>query len=498
MRGDSVHELPIPAAQLPVAASQFLEAGYRLALVAAHDDGPDGFHLAYVFAHPGTDQRRELLVRVPRADPVVPSLAAQSFAAGRFERAIRDTFGIVPAGHPRPRRLVLHDHWPLDWFPMRRDAAEAPAFEPDRGTFSYVPVAGDGVYEIPVGPIHAGLIEPGHFRFSVVGETIVRMKARLWFLHRGIEKLFEGRTPADGIALAERVSGDTAVGHAVAFAMAVESALGLVVSEEDRLVRALLLELERLHNHVTDLGAMANDVGFGIAHTHTQRLRESLLRQNRAITGHRLLRGGVTIGGAGVQQLPDPALVAGVAAEVADVVEIVRGNAVVADRFASTAVLPLEKARAMGVLGYVARASGLSVDARADHPFVDLGDSFRVCTRTEGDVAARFGVRVDEVAVSAALVGDLVGRLNGRTGSRTTVAAQSGAPAAGLALVEAWRGTACHRVELAADGTLSRVAIVDPSFFTWPALPVALAETIVPDFPLANKSFNQSYAGNDL
>lgn len=497
MRTDGVRELPIPAAQLPSAAAQLFEAGYRLALVAAHDDGAS-FHLAHAFAHPVTDERRELLVRVPRDNPVVPSLAAQSFPAGRFERAIRDTFGIVPLGHPRPRRLVLHDHWPLDWFPMRRDAAAAPAFEPDLGTFSFVPVAGDGVYEIPVGPIHAGLIEPGHFRFSVVGETIVRMKARLWFLHRGIEKLFEGRTPEQGIALAERVSGDTAVGHALAYAMAVEGACGVAVSEEDRLVRALLLELERLHNHIADIGAMANDVGFGIAHTHTQRLRETLLRQNRAVTGHRLLRGGITIGGARLQQLPDPGLVEAVAAEVADVVEVVRGNAVVADRFATTAVLPREEAEAMGVLGYVARASGIAVDARADHPFVDLGEGFRVCTRTEGDVAARFGVRADEVAVSAALVADLVGRLGRRTGSGTARVGAAGAGTAGLALVEAWRGTACHRVELAPDGTLARVAIVDPSFFTWPALPVALADTIVPDFPLANKSFNQSYAGNDL
>jgi len=372
-------------------------------------------------------------------------------------------------------------------------------------------VAGDGVYEIPVGPVHAGMIEPGHFRFSVVGETIVRMKAQLWFLHRGIEKLFEGRTPEEGIELAERVSGDTAVGHALTYAMAVEGALRTEVSEEDRLVRALLLELERLYNHVADIGAIANDVGFGIVNTHAQRLRETLLRHNKAVTGHRLLRGGITIGGSTLLTLPDPELIAGVAAEVADLVVIALGNTVVADRFTGTAVLPRTEAENMGVLGYVARASGVAIDARADHPFVDLGDAFHVCTRDDGDVLARFGVRADEVAVSAALVADLVRRLGGRTGSRRhlgggtgrVVAASGGGTARpyaakGLALVEAWRGTACHRVEIDSAGRLTRVAIVDPSFFTWPALPVALADTIVPDFPLANKSFNQSYAGNDL
>ena len=178
----------------------------------------------------------------------------------------------------------------------------------DVGSFPFLEVAGDGVYEIPVGPVHAGLIEPGHFRFSVVGETILRLKARLWFVHRGIEKLFEGRRPDDGIELAERVSGDTAVGHTLAYVMAVEDAAGIEVTENDRLVRALLLELERLHNHIADLGALANDVGYGIANVHAQRLREQLLRLNKATTGHRLLRGGISVGGARLLALPDVGL----------------------------------------------------------------------------------------------------------------------------------------------------------------------------------------------
>ena len=518
-RIDTTVEMPIPRGGLHLAAERMLDTGHRLALVAAHDDGADGFHVVYAFAHPGTGQRAELVVRLPREDPSVPSLAGLSFPAGRFERGMRDQFGILPAGHPRPRGLVRHEHWPHDGFPMRRDADPNPRFGLDEGAFPFVAVEGPGVYEIPVGPVHAGLIEPGHFRFSVVGETILRMKARLWFLHRGIEKLFEGRSPAGGIELAERVSGDTSVGHALAYAMAVEGALGLAVAEPDRLVRALLLELERLHNHVADIGAMANDVGFGIVNTHAQRLRETLLRHHKEVTGHRLLRGGITIGGARLRALPDPGLVTGVATEAAELVAIALGNSTVADRFTGTAVLPRQEAITMGVLGYVARASGVDLDARRDHPFVDLGPRFRVCARDGGDVLARFLVRADEIAVSADLVSDLVGRLDGHrgsgadrsgapgalAGSRGTAASAPVAPrppgrpaARGLAMVEAWRGTATHRVEVDDHGLLSRVAIVDPSFFTWPALPVALADTIVPDFPLANKSFNQSYAGNDL
>lgn len=484
-----------------------LADGNRLAIVAGYDDGPAGFRVVYAFAHPGTDRLTQLTVALPRDDAWVPSLSTVSFPAGRFERAIRDGFGIEPRDHVRPRRLIRHAHWPTGYYPMRRDAAADPAFGPDESGFSFVPVEGQGVYEIPVGPVHAGMIEPGHFRFSVVGETIVRMKARLWFVHRGLEKHLQGRTPAEALPLTERISGDTPVGHALTFAMAVEDALGVPVGEEDRLVRALLLELERLHCHVADLGAMANDVGLGILQTHTLRLRERLLRSNADVTGHRLLRGGIVVGGARLRALPDLDLIRAVAAEAADVVRIALGTSVLVDRFTGTAVLRREAAEEMGTLGYVARACGLDVDARRDHPFVDLGPAFRVCTADEGDVMARFRVRAEEMQVAAALVVDLVTRLGGRMGTGTTRSepAEAGTPeptgtpvTAGLALVEAWRGTACHRVELDDAGRLTRVAIVDPSFFTWPALPVALADTIVPDFPLANKSFNQSYAGNDL
>jgi Ni,Fe-hydrogenase III large subunit/Ni,Fe-hydrogenase III component G len=502
-RPDGTLELPVPREGLRAAAGELLSRGHRLVLVAAHDDGA-GFHVVYAFAEAGTDLRTELVVTVPPEEPSVPSLATLSFAAGRFEREVRDGFGIEPVDHPRPRRLVRHDHWPDGWYPMRHDAGPMPDFRPDESSFSFVQVEGDGVYEIPVGPVHAGLIEPGHFRFSVVGETILRMKARLWFVHRGVEKLFEGRPVAEGIELAERISGDTAVGHALAYVMAVEGAAGVEVSEQDRLVRALLLELERLHNHVADLGMLANDVGFGILNTHAQRLRETLLRVNKATTGHRLLRGGVSVGGARLLALPDVDVVARVASEVTDLVAIARGNSVVSDRFTGTAILSRVEAEAMGVLGYVARASGVDIDARRDHPFVDLGGAFHVCTQEAGDVLARFHVRAEEVGVSAALVADLVARLGGAGGGASGSGLGSGgvvvprAAGRGLALVEAWRGTLCHRVELGADGRLSRVKVVDPSFFTWPALPVALADTIVPDFPLANKSFNQSYAGNDL
>ncbi|HSO03381.1 MAG TPA: nickel-dependent hydrogenase large subunit, partial [Candidatus Limnocylindrales bacterium] len=315
----------------------------------------------------------------------------------------------------------------------------------------------------------------------------------------------EGRSPAEGIELAERISGDTAVGHTLAYVLAVEDALGIEVDSQARAVRALLLEAERLYNHVNDLGAIANDVGYGIAHTHTQRLREHLLRHNKALTGHRLLRGGISIGGAHLDQSPDLDLIRRTAEEVAEIVAITLDHTVVADRFTGTAVLTREQAAHIGTLGYVARACGIPTDARAEHPSEDLGDPFAPVVEQAGDVLARFQVRAREVAVSAALIEDLTARIPGRHGSGTAVDPDAvvpdgptGAPRAGLGVVEAWRGTLVHRVELSGSGTLARVRAVDPSFFNWPALPAALTDTIVPDFPLANKSFNQSYAGNDL
>jgi Ni,Fe-hydrogenase III large subunit len=257
----------------------------------------------------------------------------------------------------------------------------------------------------------------------------------------------------------------------------------------------LLLELERMHNHVADLGALTNDVGFGIANAQAQVLRETLLRLNKQVTGHRLLRGGVTVGGARLAALPPMDEVASVAARVADLVDLSLSNSTVLDRFTGTAVLSTEAARNLGTLGYVARASGVDADARRDHPTVHL-DGLEVIVETGGDVLARYLLRAKELQVSARLVADLVGRLAGEQGSGTH--AEASTPGAGLGLVEGWRGAVVHRVEVGAGGLVERVKVVDPSFFNWPALPVALTDTIVPDFPLANKSFNQSYAGNDL
>jgi Ni,Fe-hydrogenase III large subunit/Ni,Fe-hydrogenase III component G len=477
--------------QLASVVGGLLEDGHRLALVAAHEES-DGFRVVYVLL--GAD-RVEVTVEMSRDDAWLPSLAAICYPAGRFEREIRDLYGIRPVEHPLPHRLVRHAHWPTGYYPMLAGAGAGAMPEGDGGaSYPFLEVEGDGVYEIPVGPIHAGLIEPGHFRFSVVGETILRMKARLWFMHRGVEKLAEQRTTDAVLPLTERISGDTAIGHSLAYAMAVEDALGIEVSEDARMVRALLLECERIYNHVADLGAMANDVAFGIVNAHTGQLREQLLRHNEALTGHRLLRGAIQIGGARLQRPADLVVIAQTVARARELAEVSLAHSVVANRLKDTAVLRSDQVRHMDVLGYVARASGVPVDARVDHSFVDLGPDFHIITEPDGDVRARFLVRYYELGISASVIADLVRRLDGRLGDVTPAVRTTGA---GFGVVEAWRGTLCHRVEVS-DGIITRLKVVDPSWFNWPALPQALTDTIVPDFPLANKSFNLSYAGNDL
>lgn len=479
--------------QLAGAAADLLADGFRLALVAAHDDD-DTLRVVYLFLAGRPDRRSELTLTVPASDPSIPSLAQLSFQAGRFEREMLDLYGITPVGHPQPRRLVRHAHWPEDWHPMRNDAGPAPDF-PAAGQFPFLSVDGAGVYEIPVGPVHAGLIEPGHFRFSVVGESVLRLKARLWFLHRGIERLFHGRPAAAAVELAERISGDTSAGHTLAHSLAVEDALGIELPDPAHRLRALLVELERLYNHVADLGAMANDVGFGLANAHAQRVREQLLRINARVTGHRLLRCAIRPGGVALQALPDPDQLRALAGDVAEIADLTLGNSVIYDRFAATSVLPRGDAQALGCLGYVARASGMPTDARIDHPTTEL--PVTEVLATAGDVLARYIVRRDEFAASVALCCSLIDSHRGPIVLSAPVPAADRA-CSGVGIAEGWRGSIVHRVEINAAGALTRAKIVDPSWFNWPALPVAMTDTIVSDFPLTNKSFNLSYAGNDL
>jgi Ni,Fe-hydrogenase III large subunit/Ni,Fe-hydrogenase III component G len=458
-----------------------------------------GFEVHYLFSHERARWFVHATVSVAEDDPSIPSLATFHYPASRFEREIFDLFGIRAHGHPDPRPLVRHAFWPADYFPLRKDAGPREFHDDGRG-FPFQQVGGEGVYEIPVGPVHAAIIEPGHFRFSVVGETIIDMKSRLYFTHKGTEKLFEGRTPEEGVELAERVSGDTSVGHALAYCEAVEALGGTIVPRRARYLRVVLLELERLYNHVGDFGMIVNDTGFAVAHSHCFRIRERLLRLNKRLTGHRLMRGAVSPGGVRVDLPKGVDVVAEVRAALKDfdeIVEISLGNSLVADRLDGTGQLTIRTARDHGVLGFVARASGLDADTRRDHPFAAYGElSFRVPVFESGDVKARTLVRVQEARESVQLIQQAVEGLPAGPLESRTSALPAFEPA--FALVEGWRGRIIHWLRADDRGRLDRVKIFDPSFVNWRPLSYALLKNIVPDFPLCNKSFNQSYSGNDL
>jgi Ni,Fe-hydrogenase III large subunit/Ni,Fe-hydrogenase III component G len=485
------------------ALAALLRAGFRAELIfmAAADRRAAGgaFDVHYLFAPERENWFVHATALVPADRPALSSLATFHYPASRFEREIADLFGVVAEGHPDPRPLVRHGFWPADYFPLRKDAVPR-EFTDDGRSFPFTEVGGEGVYEIPVGPVHAGIIEPGHFRFSVVGETIIDMKARLYFTHKGTEKLFEGREPAAGVELAERISGDTTVGHALAFCQAVEAATGAEVPERAKYIRVVLLEMERLYNHVGDFGMIANDTGYAVAHSHCFRIRERLLRLNKRLTGNRLLRGGLVPGGVAVDIPTDldlPAQVDAALRDFEEIAEISLENTLVLDRLDGAGRLTAQTARDHGVLGYVARASGIDVDVRRDRPFAAYDRlSFQVPVFEWGDVKARTLVRLHETRESCTLIRQAVGQMPAGPLRVALPALPAFAPA--FSLVEGWRGAIIHWVRGDADGRLDRVKVMDPSFLNWRALSYALLKNIVPDFPLCNKSFNQSYSGNDL
>src|SRR3989449_7560254 len=278
----SAVECRLPRDEIPALADRLAPLGVSCQSLAAADTRATGgdFPLVYVFAPPRLAPAVTVLVRVPAAAACFPSLATRSFAASRFEREIHDLFGLVPQGHPDLRRLALHQYWPEGYHPLRRDAAPRTDFVDAGEPVPFRHGAGDAIFEITVGPVHAGIIEPGHFRFSVEGETIVNLETRLGFVHKGTEKLFEAlpfdRTPAP----ADRISADTSLGHALAYCQALEALAGCPVPPRAGRLRVVLLELERIYNHVGDVGMIINDTGFSFGHAHCFRIREELLRLN--------------------------------------------------------------------------------------------------------------------------------------------------------------------------------------------------------------------------
>ncbi len=464
----------------------------------------------YVFepARPGIDRFVTLLVSVDPARPEVPSLTTTVPAANWHEREMQDLFGIVPVGHPDPRPLVVHDGWPRGVFPLRKafDGSRRVPVEP-AAEFPHLVAEGEGVFEIPVGPIHAGIIEPGHFRFSSVGESVLHVDARLFYTHRGLEKRMEGLSPLDAFYVAERICGVCSVAHGVGYCEALEQIAGLAAPPRARLIRAIALELERIYNHVGDLGNVCAGAAFHYGTATGARMKERLQQMNERLAGNRFLRGLVVPGGVGFD-LPDELLVDLTAtlrdtlAALDGLMKRIEGNPSVVDRLDDTGLLTHQAAVDLAVAGVAARASGVDRDARRDHPhaaFADLDPSdLHVVTLAEGDTMARVTVRALEARESIRLVDEFIRRLKLGPGPlAVTLPEQLPGGRIGISAIESARGEAIHWLRTDDEGRVERYHLRSPSYQNWPAVALAAETAIVPDFPLVNKSFELCYSCTD-
>ena len=493
----------VPAMDLATTTARFVELGARFEMLVGLDErsvGGDGLAVEVVLS----DGRGPVRLRagLPLDEPSYPSVSRLVPAALWDERECKDLLGIVPTGHPDPRRLVLHERWPAGYHPLRKDVPADIA--PPTGDRHYVPfeVHGEGVYQLPVGPIHAGVIEPGHFRFSAVGERVLHLDARLFFAHRGLEKLVEGRSFEAALPIVERACGVCTVTHALGFAMAVEDLTRTWIPPRAAWDRVILAELERLYNHVGDLGNICAGVGFQSGVARLGALKERLLRLNEAVSGHRYLMGLVAPGGLRMEL--DAGGLETLAADLGPldrdlagaVRSVIRSEGVMA-RLRGTGFVAAGLVGALGATGVAAKASGNPADLRRDRAYcayeeLEVGSA----VASTGDVAARFHVRAQEAHESIRLLSvALDRRADGPT--RAPLATEPVAGAVAIAAAEGPRGVSRIWLRAGPDGTVDRFHLRSASFANWPIVAAAVPGDLVADFPLINKSFELCYACTD-
>ncbi len=496
--------------------------------------------LAVCAAYATRDGMVWLDLMLDEAEPSVADIAQIFPAAGRMQRALTDLTGVAVRGAADTRQWLDHGLWPGRW-PLRQDrqtgspaaASPSPAATASPSScdtheravpssraapsgqtraenagsllpapYPFVRVDGEGVHEVAVGPIHAGIIEPGHFRFSVVGEKVLRLEARLGYTHKGIEKRFTELPTLDAYRLAARLSGDSTVADSWAWCMALESAIGSTIPDRGQWLRALWLERERVANHLGDLGALGNDAGLAFGLAQFSRLREDWQRLSAEILGHRLMMDCIVPGGVALDP-PARALERvraqcdAVEREVLFLRRIYDEHAGLQDRFMGTGIVSAQLAAQLGLTGLAGRASGQAADLRCDHPGVPWKQlNVTMATRNEGDVGARVDVRFDETVESLRLIRELCVSMPAGVHRRTlTVPARE---AFGAGWVEGWRGEIFVALELDATGAIRRCHCHDPSWQNWPVVEHAAIGNIIADFPLINKSFNLAYSGHDL
>jgi Ni,Fe-hydrogenase III large subunit len=485
-----------PIARAIVDADDWLKAAARLVegrwdLVALWGER-NCAHLAV--RDPAQSALAVLTIECPDAE--YPSIAKRHPPAMRLERALRELFGIEPVELPDRRSWLDHGRWSV-----KNPLSNMPQCDAAVASYTFAPVNGESLHRVAVGPVHAGIIEPGFFQFTANGEAIVRLEERLGYVHKGIEGLMQGADLDRAIKLAGRTSGDSTVSYSYAFARAAEAALGVEVPPRAVWLRALMAEIERIANHLGDFGAICNDAAFAIMHIQCGILRERVLRAAHDCFGHRLMRDCITVGGTARDiGEPDAILLSQLITEIEKrlpkLAELYDKTASLQDRTVGTGVLTSELARQYACGGFVGRASGRSFDARRaiSYPPYDLL-AFEVPSLSEGDVNARVWIRIREIEQSLSLVRQILSRLPlGDVGAERA----DHTSGEGLALVEGFRGDIFAWLRIGTAGVIERCHLRDPSWFQWPLLEAAIEGNIVADFPLCNKSFNCSYSGHDL
>lgn len=496
----------VPIDEIPEIANQLYFAHtLQLKTITAADERSEGggFKIYYVFGVPKENVFLAPYITLTDQNKF-PSITKAIHEASGYERKIETFFGLKPTKHPHPRPIILHENWPDTVFPLRKDFDWRDRPPEAHGAYEFRKVEGKGIYEIPVGPVHAGIIEPGHFRFSVIGEEIVSLEPKLGYKHKGTEKLFEVLPMADKIRLSERVSGDTSFTHSLAFCQAVENLSGIVIPERAKYLRVVFSELERLANHLNDIGLIMLDAGYNFGGSNGARLREIIMQCCERLAGNRFLRGINTVGGVArdiTSEMSGGLLsdLKNVHRDFNDVIEIAESSFSLSNRLSGTGKLDRQIALDHGVIGVTGRAIGIAHDARVEYPYAAYDKlKFEIALEEEGDVRARWSVRVKEVHSSMNIIEQALRSipLNDEliSGDETVLRSNS----CGVGVAEGWRGDIVYFVATDAAGEVSRVDVRDPSFINWTVLGYAGKGNVVPDFPLINKSFNLSYSGNDL
>ena len=460
------------------------------------------FSVHYVFSERQSGLLIHLNTMLAPSHDSFPSISTSIPAAALYEREIQDLFGLHPIGHPDAKRLVFHGNWPQNNYPLRRDfpSDHKPEFVDE--TMEFKMITGDGVFEIPVGPVHAGIIEPGHFRFSLAGEPILNLEAQLYFVHRGIEKLCEGKSVEHCFYLSERISGDETFTNSLAYCQAIENIAGIKVPDRAAYTRVLFAELERLISHLADLSGVCADVAYGFATSQFSMIRNWSQNAAEMLCGMRFLRSVNKPGGIRkdfvsgkeknlVRQLME------IKKELADTEDIVMHNSLFIDRIENTGILKNKIAVDLNAVGPGGRASGIDYDVRKAFPYAAYPSlNFQVPVQNDGDVSSRIKVKLAECFQSISLMLQVIEKLPSGEILEEIGTLEPNKSAFGI--TEAPRGENVHYIMIGENQTLLRYKVRTPSFCNWPALCHAVSGNIVPDFPLINKSFNLSYAGNDL